>query len=516
MHVRKPSLIALVTLLLSLSVACNNKVTDEDLDRWSNNEEGLKKIEDVVRDTEQPLETRVRALRATLKAGATLKLRSFIERTSDRDALVKGFEGELIKMMGSEKDQVDAKDGLFQILPYLPDDEKDAVQKRVSEWAFEGLDDSSPTVKIKEQIEYRILVSQIEDLGPHGVRGAALLLSRGFAVDRLFRYLVGIGSDEARTLALAAVIRLHQIPDSQVTYAHLERIQEIGTADAAVYLLDLYDGQEDKDIASDAFNRALGMLELPAVRAEKGKLVERMLKYLQGKNADDRWFAARTIVSLDGKDMLGKLIDGFADDKVYDSGSFDPQKSIIDFCETGVGKLPDDPTETLLPRLASENRIAQSIAIVCLKALGSPKAKEALTALAISETSLDDFLGDKLTVGILAQNAADGITMLEEATKKKEGGELTAEQLEARRWHSLVILSKTGEPYAAALEARLEQAARAEAEARGEIPEEEPPKTDEAAPAEEAPKADEAAPKDAKAEKPGKGKPAKGKPAKGK
>lgn len=461
--------------VLLLLVACNTKVTDEDLDRWSNNEEGLAKIEEVVRDTEQPLETRVRALRVTLKSGSPLKARSFLEKAKDRDKLVEAFQGELIKMMSSEKDQVTAKDGLFQILPYLPEAEREPVQARIAEWAFEGLDDSSPTAKIKEQIEYRIMVSQIEDLGPHGVRGAALLLSRGFAVDRLFRYLVGIGTDEARRLALAAVIRLHQIPESQVTYAHLERIQEIGTADAAIYLFDLYDRQEDKDIASDAFNRALGMLEQPGVRADKDKLVKRMLPYLQGKNADDRWFAARTIVSLGGKEQLGTVIDGFADDKVYDSGSFDPQKSIIDFCETGVVKLEDDPTDELVSRLGGENRIATSIAVVCIKALGSPKAKEPLAALVANETSLDDLLGDKLTVGALAQNAIDGITMREDDRKKAEAGELTKEQLDARRWHSLVILSKTGADYTAALEARLAEAQKAEAEEDGAEPKEAPP-----------------------------------------
>lgn len=478
-----------VLLVLSLvAVACNSKVTDEELARWSNNEEGLKKIEEIVRDPEQPMDTRVRAMTAALTSSPNPRIRSFIERSPDREAIAQAFRDALLKMMESEKDQVVAKDGLIQALPYLPTGERDAVQQRIAEWAFEGLDDTAPTAKIKEQVEYRILVSQIEDLGPHGARGAALLLSRGFAVDRLFRYLVGIGTDEARKMALAAVVKLHQIPDSQVTYAHLERIQEIGTADAALYLLDLYDGQEDRDIASDAFNRALGMIELPAVRAEKEKVVQRMFSYLRGKSADDRWFAARTIIGLEGIGKLGELIDGFADDKVYDSGAFDPQKSIIDFCETGVVTLKDDPLPVLTERLQSTNRIAQSIAIVCLKALGAPGARPALEALAPNETSLEDFLGDKLTVGILAQNAADGIAMLEELKQKQASSALSKDEAAEQRWHTLVILAKTGDEYKATVAARLEEVRKAALEASGQAPAPEEPKAAEPPAPEEATK----------------------------
>lgn len=462
MHIPRIVLHALLALALA---ACNSQVTDEDLERWSNNEEGLKKIEEIVRDAEQPLETRVRALKAALTASANARIRTYIERSPDREVIAKAFRDALIKMMESERDQVTAKDGLLQVLPYLPAEDRDPVQKRIAGWAFEGLDDTSPTAKIKEQVEYRILVSQIEDLGPHGAQGAALLVSRGFAVDRLFRYLVAIGTDEARRLALGAVVKLHQVPDSQVTYAHLERIQEIGTADAALYLLDLYDSQEDREIASDAFNRALGMIELPAVRNDKGKVVQRMFAYLKGKSADDRWFAARTIVALEGASKLGELLDAFADDGVYDSGAFDPQKSIIDLCETGVVPLKAEAVAPLTARLQGDNRIARSIAIVCLKALGATEARPALEALAGDATSLEDFLGDKLTIGTLAQNAADGIAMLAELRQKEADGTLPKDEASEQRWHTFVILAKTGQAYKDAVAARLEAVRRA---ARGE------------------------------------------------
>jgi hypothetical protein len=444
------------------------------------------------------MEVRVRALRATLSSGAAHRIRGFIEKAPDREALAKALRDDLVKMMESEAKAVTAKDGLFVVMPYLPEGERSEVQQRVAEWAFEGLDDNSPTAKIKEQVEHRILVSQIEDLGPHGARGAALLLSRGFAVDRLFRYLVGLESPEAKKLALAAVIRLHQIPDIQVTFAHLERIAEIKTADAALYLFDIYDSQEDRDLAADAFNRALGLLEAPEVRAEQDKLVARMFKYLRGKDAEDRWFAARATLDLGGSNQLGPVLDGFADDKVYDSAESDLQKSIIDFCETGVAKLGEDPVPLLVERLTSENRVTQSISIICLKTLGANKALEPLAGVATSETSLDDLLGDKLTVGALAQNAIDGITMRKELEKKKEEGQLSDEELQKQRWHSLVILAKTGQEYKDAFDKRME-AVRAQEEAE-KNPDAAPAPEAEVAPEAEQPKAPEQ-PEKAKNEK---------------
>ena len=438
------ALMVLSALAIGLT-GCSSKVTDEDLKMWTNNEEGLRKIEDIVKDTERPMEDRVRALKATLESGASGRIRGFIEHSKDRDTLAQAFRDEMFKLMKSESQAVSAKDGLFLVLPYLPEEQRGAVQKTVAEWAFEGLDDESPTAKLKEQIEHRILVGQIEDLGTYGARGAALLLSRGFAVDRMFRYLVGLGTPEARQLALAAVMRLHQIPDIQVTYAHLERIQEIKSPEAALYLFRIYETEADHDIAADAFNRALALLEAPEVRAQADKVLPEMFKLLKGKSADDRWFAARTILDLGGSAHLGEVLDAFKDDKVYDAGEFDPQKSIIDFCELGVAKLPTPPVPALLERLKSDNRIAQSIAIVCLKTLAPEGAEAALAPLVTSETSLDDFLGDKLTLGTLAQNAIDGLGLMRAAKKELGEQKISDEQWRKRRWNALVVLAKTGD-----------------------------------------------------------------------
>lgn len=449
------TLIACWMVLGGLGAGCSTETTQGDLEKWTQNEAGSKRIAELVADPSTPRENKIRALIAVVHAGQSSRLRPLIESTSEPDAVAEETANRLLSDLSTDSHAVRAKNGLLHLIGMLPEASRDPIRKSVAAWAFDGLDRTTPTSVIKKQIEHRILPNQIIDLNKHGAEGAALLISRGFAVEQMFRFLLSFEEETYDRMALQALMSLQTIPEVQMTHSHLERVSRVELAESVLYLLRIYDTATDRDIGMDAFNKANALLEKPAVREEAEKLVPTVEKYLSSRNPDDRWFGATTVVKLTGVQALPKAFVGLRDDGVYDTGALDPLESAIAFCEFGIRQLGKPPTEELVRVLESGNRVQKSVAILCLKGLARPESNAALAAVTADATDISNVWGVSVKLGALAQNAIDGGAYLRLLESELNAGRVKADEYATKRLAALQIVDKTGEAYTEAVGQRV-------------------------------------------------------------
>jgi hypothetical protein len=170
----------------------------------------------------------------------------------------------------------------------------------------------------------------------------------------------------------------------------------------------------------------------------------------------------------------------------------------MDFClDLYDLNLKANAMAVLRDRLNSGNRIQKAIAVLCLKALGAIEATEELRLLTKNldkpeDVSLDDFLGGKVTMAKLAQNALDGLAALQRIDADKAAGKLNEEQHKTKRLGAVVEYELIGDEFAKAVEERYQEWLK-EREAPPKPPDPKPP-TNGAAPGTPAPTAATPAP----------------------
>ncbi len=444
----------------ALSPACNGPVTEEDLQLWTHNEIGLERMTEVVTDPKQPLETRIRGLEVVVERGQPMRVRNMLDDMSDqRDAVVAGLLRELVDHVDKRSEaQYDAKDALMMMLDrYLTAEQKDQVQQRVAAWTFGDITWETPQAEVQDKIGQRITSGQIADLGKYGWQGAAILVSHGFIVDRMAEYLAKGGDAQALELLLRGLELTHERIGVQLH--HVELVRNMKTPAAAAYLMRLYrNDQLDGEIRAAAFNAAIEMGEDPAVKAKPAALSAELLDVMKGSNPQDRWLAAVSLVQIEGPAKLDEVLTAFADDKIYDQAEEDPAKSALDLCldlrKHGHAKAA---APTFAKRVADPNRIVRAISIICLKATAGAEAKPQLDELAKlvgkpEDVSVNDFLGEELTLGRLAANASQGLDLVAKAQAEHAAGQLDAIELDAKVQQIVVLLEESGDEYAANVE----------------------------------------------------------------
>lgn len=464
---RSPTFLAALAVAASVgAAACNGPVTEEDLQLWSRNDVGFARIGEVVADPTQPLVTRVRALEVVVEKGFPTRIRGMIDEVGKgRDELVQALVQQLMTHLDDPKSptQTLAKDALIALQRYVTPEQFKPVQDKIAKWAFARVTWQADADVIKHEIESRISSGQIRDLGPYGWEGAAILISHGFLVDKMLDFLTGALPDQrAGQLILRALKLLHVRIGVQPH--HIEAIGKIGTADAAGYLLDLYlNDKLDQDLRIVAYNEADALMKKKGLKGIVEATAPQLFKMMDGSDPDDRWLGALQLVHLEGARQLDKVLAEFKDDKIYGSGQTDAARQAMDFC---LDIYDAGQSTQALPvfrkHLRDPNRIIAAISIVCVKANRDVTSGPTLQAIADEwakkkpedQLSLNDFLGENITMGALAQNAAEGLKMLTSVAAERSAGKLNATEFKNKSLITIFELALVGDEYGQAIAKR--------------------------------------------------------------
>lgn len=456
-------IVALITCFLFLFSACflagcSQDITDDHLRIWTNNEEGFRQMERIMKDSSVEDETRVKALYYLAEADKAAQIGRILYASSSPAGIAGGLRDKLLPELTSENlDAVRVKSALFSLAPFLDDVEKDALLGKIAAWAFEDLSKESSTEQIKQQVEHRIGMSEIERLGKHGVRGAALLISRGFQVSALFEYAEGFSSDETQKLLLDALISYETLPQISLTRNQLSRFYGLGTLEAGAHLMKLYRslGEEDKDLALEAFNGAQEIFSGEENR-KKGKqiIIDTVRPLLAADNPDDRWYATAQLLALNGAGSLEETFAALKDDNVYANGIIDPLKSMVDFCRDGIVPLKETGLKKSLAMVNSGNRVQKTAGLICLKAFNHLPSKKEMKKLKSSSESLHSLLGGKLTVNGLVLNLESSVAYMNTVKAALEAKTLDQKAFDSKQFFAVVTMDKTGDEFEEEVEAR--------------------------------------------------------------
>ncbi len=153
-----------------------NKV---DLQKWSQNEEGLKVIAEVMQDEDVPFHIKVDAIVILVENGWSNRIVDILSRYSDAVGLANAVSEKLMEMLnqGVEASQV-ARDGLFFILEWLDYEHLDTAQRALTNWAFAGVTKDRSREEIWDLIHNRLALNQVRDLGDYAVPYALIMIQK--------------------------------------------------------------------------------------------------------------------------------------------------------------------------------------------------------------------------------------------------------------------------------------------------------------------------------------------------
>lgn len=450
-------------------VACS-QVEPENFDKYTKNPAGVKVLVSYIKDTNNTAENRVKAALTVLGTGWADKATEIIDGCADRDVFAGKFMDGLLTSLETAGDDIEKaapfRDAFFATITFVPEKEQAAMQERMAKWIFRDLSLESSADDVKGRIEPRLVMTEIVKLGAPGAGMATVLVRHGFEADRVADYILNTKDKAAQLQLLDAYIAFHKTPDLVIPFTNLEAIGRIKDARAAVYLLDLANNPDmEADIKSAAFNEAAGLMEDPSILAgNRDLLIKRLGTMMDSKSADDRWSAANFLVLIQGAEAFPKIMDGFQDDGVYPNAEEDPMKSIVDFCKMTVWKKGKEAENwPLIEKMVkSKNYVHKTIGTICVKASRDISKASLLERHLGDRTNVDPILGEKVTLGALAQNAMDGLKMFEEVDKDIEAGRMTAPDADHLRFLIMVNLWSSGQAYRKSVAERFKEE-RAEA-----------------------------------------------------
>ncbi len=459
--------LALLAFVMGGVVACDDTVTESDLQKWTNNEVGLRRIKDVVIDAQQPSATRVRALEVMVEKGRGMEMRvrtmvDAIADEADRQQIMRGIGESLVRHVEEARPSLlGAKDALMMSARFLEPELLERARKAIATWAFTDIDWNLTPDTLREKIQSRMSTGQIVDLGNHGYEAAAILIANAFNVEQMTRFLVDAKDPRAHALVVKGLRALHA--REAPTGFQLDALSRVVHPEAAAYLLELSRSSVlEPDLADAAYSFALSLYrnkDLPDATSARSAAVASILGQLGTASPGDRWYFARNVVELSAGAKLGEALRSFPDDKRYGEGEEDPAKSIMDFA-LDFADLADTAQHvpTLSMMVKDGNRVQKAIAILCAKAAELSALTPELTALAEqiekeTDVDLSDLLGEGVTLGTLARNTLEGLAMMSEARAAMGAGKYTKEQFDSRKFLIVVEYEASGDTYKANVEA---------------------------------------------------------------
>lgn len=458
--------LALLALVMGGIAACDDTVTESDLQKWTNNEVGLRRIKEVVTDAQQPAATRVRALEVMVEKGRGMEMRvrtmvDAITDEADRQQIMRGIAESLVRHVEEGRPSLlGAKDALMMSARFIEPELLERARKAIAAWAFADIDWTLTPEGLREKIQSRMSTGQIVDLGKDGYEAAAILVANAFNVEQMTRFLVDAKDPTAHTLLVKGLRQLHT--REAPTGFQLEALSRVVHPDAAAYLLELSRSSVlEPDLADASYSFALSLYrnkELPDAATARASAVTAILGQLTNASPADRFYFARNVVELSAGARLADALRSFPDDKRYGEAEEDPAKSIMDFA-FDFADLADTAQHapTLSMMVKDGNRIQKAIAIICAKAAELGALIPELTALSEQvekETDVDvsDLLGEGVTLGTLARNTLEGLALMAEARTAMAAGKYTKEQFDNRKFLIVVEYEASGDTYKANVE----------------------------------------------------------------
>ncbi len=174
---------ACMGILLATIVACG-PITEADLQKWSQNEEGLKRITEVMQDADVPFHVKVDAIVILVENGWANRIRGIIGKygeqgSDDSTKLASAVCEKLVETLkeGGEPAQA-ARDGIFHILGIVDDEHLDIAQKALTDWAFEGVTADKSLEEVWSMVSNKIALNQVRDLGHYAVPYALIMIEK--------------------------------------------------------------------------------------------------------------------------------------------------------------------------------------------------------------------------------------------------------------------------------------------------------------------------------------------------
>ncbi|MBM4370398.1 MAG: hypothetical protein FJ098_02005, partial [Deltaproteobacteria bacterium] len=279
-----------------LAVGCG-PITEEDLQKWSHNEEGFKKMQEVVNDPEVPFDTKVRGLHVLVENGAGERVRSLVRDHEERDELVAALTEQLIEdLKGDNEDlQGKARDSLLQNLAMLTDEGRRSTQKILADWAFGDIRKDMSREEIWDKVQNRITFSQVRELEEFGIEAALIMIAKRletkeFGVLDWLDFLQAQateGGDKTLTdRSLAALKEAHQglfkemEGNSEIYFRPQELIlvEKFYNIEAVLYLLTLCEHHMlDRGTQMEALMRAHELFDKIIPQEQRTRYADRLL-----------------------------------------------------------------------------------------------------------------------------------------------------------------------------------------------------------------------------------------------
>ena len=443
----------LFALCLAFFAGCSNSVDEDTLDMWTNNAEGLERIQELMEDPDSTSrELRIRALEIIASKRRPAEIPRMLRSAPDGLQLADAYlERNLPKLQGADEKAAVLRDGLIRAIPFCSPAWKEKAKKRIAEWAFQGLSKKSSKDEIKTQIERRIRVNQLPILGKHGWVATGLLIRHGWNLAELTTYLSKEKDREAQEILAESLIALHKTnPTYEWPSLQLRFIEAGGSGQAFVPMFELYQNEEaDDETRDDALNAALACAEraLKDPRTKKATLTL-LESILKGPSVDDRWIAMNVLVEQLGDDAVEKCIGSLTESVDYTLAQQDtPEKSMVDFCGDTLKKHAKKSNAKVLKLLKTGNNVQKAFAIVCAKVWKHEASRSQLRKLAGARRSpsLKSVFPEVKNLAALAQNALDGLTINKEIEKAQKSGKMSEREAKRRKFLVTVLISKTGD-----------------------------------------------------------------------
>ena len=457
-----PRLRSLAPLLVAASLAaCDQTVEESDLQKWTNNEVGLKRVAEVVKDPATPRATKVRALEIMVEKGRGMELRvrpaiDSVEDVAEQKAITAELTELLLKHLVERRpSMLVAKDTILMSARQMEPDQLKRVREAIAAWAFGDISWETPQDELRQKMQARLSTGQIVDLGPLGHEAAGILIANAFNVDQMVRFLMDAKTPEASALAVKGLRRLHKT--DPVNGFHLDALSRLVAPDAAAYLLELTRAEGvEPELREAAYSFALAILRnpsLPDAEKARAEAVKALTARIATATPNERWLIARNAIELSKGAVLGDVIRTFPDDKSYAEADEDAGKSVMDLC-FDVSDLPNaaDLAPVLDGILRDGNKVQKAIAILCAKTSEHHAILPRLDELVLlvdqpTDTPVPNFLGAAFTLGKLARNAKEGLAMMTAARNLTNEGKYTKEQFENRKFLIAVEFEASGEAY---------------------------------------------------------------------
>lgn len=489
---RRRRFAAALTLVLATTIAtsgCFKKDLEENFNLWSNNQAGWTQMSAFVADPKNDLEVRARALEVLTLNGHPSQVMTVVDKTPDKDKVLLNLRDRLGKVltMPNEKMARYAKQVLFEMIPSLPDAEKEKTRKVIADWAFGDMSHDDQAKMVAEKLGRRMRPEEIEALSGAGVKGAEIMLAKGIARNEVMVYLQGVKTDEAKVALIKGLRLYHELhKNAKYTPAELGFAQRTEHVDGLLYFFWVYnrliksEHPDDKQAGSLAIAAAMEWLESDAGKKllvdnykEKFKpLAEELITHA---NCDDRWWAAQVMVRNEGVEGLKAVLAKMPEDTNYGNEAFannDFKMMLMDLCLKDIAKIdPDKAREVLLASLGSKRVIERIIAIRCLLPLRNEAVEAALKKYDKKDNLIVDPIivphdAEEVTPYDLAQVVYDTFKYHDEMEALAAKGKLSPEEIKWRKFYASYSFERQGKKlrdYTASRAAEKIEAEKAEA-----------------------------------------------------